>query len=50
MSNKNIVLSCLKIFFTFSNSVDWDKMQHDAAVFYQGLHCLQRYQFKIKAF
>ena len=35
---------CLKIFFTFTNSVDPDEMQHDAA-FDLGLHCLQKYSF-----
>ena len=40
--NKNIVFFCLKIFFTFTNSVDPDEMQHYAA-FHLGLHCLQKY-------
>ena len=31
-----------KIFFTFTNSVDPDEMQHYAA-FHLGLHCLQKY-------
>ena len=31
---------CLKIFFTDSNSVDSDEMQH----FHLGLHCLQKYK------
>ena len=35
---------CLKIFFTFTNSVDPDEMQHNAA-FHQGLHCMQKYSF-----
>ena len=35
----------LKIFFTFTNSVDPDKMQHYAA-FHLGLHCLQNYSFR----
>ena len=39
---KNIVFFCLKIFFTFTNSVDPDEMQHYAA-FHLGLHCLQKY-------
>ena len=39
------VLFCLKIFFTFTNSVDPDKMQHYAAI-HLGLHCLQKYSFK----
>ena len=34
---KNIELFCLKIFLTFTNSVDPDGMQHDAAL-HQGLH------------
>ena len=38
---KNIVFFCLKIFFTFSNSLDPDEMQHYTA-FHQGLHCLQK--------
>ena len=41
---KNIVFFCLKIFFTFTNSVDPDEMQHYAA-FHLGLHCLQKYSF-----
>ena len=32
-------------FFTFSNSVDPDEMQHYVA-FNQGLHCLLKYPFK----
>ena len=36
---------CLKNFFTFSNSVDPDEMQHYAA-FHLGLHCLQKYSFR----
>ena len=39
---KNIVFFCLKIVFTFTNSLDSDEMQHDDA-FYLGLHCLQKY-------
>ena len=30
---------------TFTNSVDPDEMQHDAA-FHLGLHCLQNYSFR----
>ena len=36
---------CPKIVFTFTNSVDPDKMQHYTA-FYLGLHCLQKYMFR----
>ena len=59
---KNIVFFCLKIFSTFTNSVDPDEMQHYAAfnatafhhslhclhyaAFRQGLHCLQKYSFR----
>ena len=42
---KIIVFFCLKICFTFTNSVDLDKMQHNAA-FHLGLHCLQKYLFR----
>ena len=42
---KNIVFFCLKIFFTFTNSVDPDEMQHFAA-FHLGLPCLQKYSFR----
>ena len=42
---RNIVFLCQKIFFTFTNSVDPDEMQH-YAVFYLGLHCLQKYSFR----
>ena len=45
ISKKNIVLLCLKIFFTFINSVDHDEMQHYAA-FHLGLHCLQKHPFR----
>ena len=38
------VLIYLKIFFTFTYSVDPDEMQHYAA-FHLGLHCLQKYLF-----
>ena len=37
---------CLKIFFTFTNNVDPDEMQHYAA-FHLGLHCLQKYSFRV---
>ena len=40
MIKKNIVFFCQKIFFTFTNSVDPDEMQHFAA-FYLGLPFLQ---------
>ena len=43
--SKNIVFFCLKIFFTFTNSVDPDEMQHHAA-FHLGLHCL-KYSFRV---
>ena len=33
------------IFFTFSNSVEPDEMQHYAA-FHLGLHCLQKWSFR----
>ena len=36
---KKIVFFCLKIFFTLTNSVDPDEMQHYAA-FHLGLYCL----------
>ena len=42
---KKLVIFCLKIFFTFTNSVDSDEMQHYAA-FHLGLHCLQKYFFR----
>ena len=35
---------CLKNFFTFTNSVDPDEMQHYSA-FHLDLHCLQKYSF-----
>ena len=38
-NKKKIVIYCLKIFFTFTNSVDPDEMPHNAA-FHKGLHCL----------
>ena len=34
------IVFCLKIFLTFTNSVDPDEMQHFYAAFHQGLHCL----------
>ena len=43
---ENIVCFCLKIIFTFTNSVDHDEMQHNAA-FHLGLHCLQKCSFKV---
>ena len=42
---KRIVLFCLEIFFTITNSEDSDEMQHHAA-FHLGLHCLQKYSFR----
>ena len=42
---KNIVLFCLKIFFTLTNSVDPNEMPHHA-VFHLGLHYLKNYPFK----
>ena len=36
---------CLKTFFTCTNSVAPDEMQHYAA-FHLGLHCLQKYSFR----
>ena len=42
---KTIVFFCLKIFFTFTRSVDPDEMQHYAA-FHLGLRCLQKYSFR----
>ena len=41
-----ISYSCLKIFFTCTNRVDPDEMQHYAA-FHLGLHCLQEYCFGV---
>ena len=43
-SKQKCVFFCLKIIFTFTNSVDPDEM-HNAA-FHLGLHCLQNYSFK----
>ena len=43
--SKTIVFFCVKIYFTFRNSVDPDEMQHYAA-FHQGLHCLLMYLFR----
>ena len=42
---KNIVVFCQKICFTFTNSVDPDEMQH-CAPFLLGLHCLQKNLFR----
>ena len=43
---KNIAFFCLKIiFFIFTNLVDPDEMQYNAA-FHLGLHCLQKYSFR----
>ena len=42
---KKILYFCLNVFFTFTNSVDTDEMQHYAA-FHLGLHCLQKYSFR----
>ena len=42
---KNIAFFCLKISFTFTNSVVPDEMQHYAA-FHLGLHCLQKWSFR----
>ena len=35
----------MKNFFIFTNSVDPDEMQHNAA-FHLGLHCLHKYSFR----
>ena len=43
---KNVLLFCLKIFITFTNSVDPDEMQHYAA-FHLGLHCLQNTSLEV---
>ena len=43
---KNIVFFYLKIFLTLTNSEDPDEMQHYAA-FHLGLHCLQKYLFRV---
>ena len=43
---KHIAFFCLTNFFTFTNSVDPDEMQHYAA-FHLGLHCLQKYLFRV---
>ena len=43
---KKLYSFCLNIFFfTFTNSVDPDEMQHFAA-FHLGLQCLQKYSFR----
>ena len=39
---KILIFFCLYIFFTFTNSVDPDEMQHYAA-FHLGLHCSRKY-------
>ena len=39
------VFFCLKIFLTFTNSVDSGEMQHYTA-FYLSFHCLQIYSFR----
>ena len=44
-NKRNIDLFLSKDFFTFTNSVDPDQMQHYAA-FHLGLHCLQKYSFR----
>ena len=43
--HKKSSLVCLKIFFTFTNSVDPDEMQQHAA-FHLGYHCLQNYSLR----
>ena len=43
--SKNIAFFCLKICFTFTNSVDPDEKQHYAA-FHLGLHCLSKYPLR----
>ena len=43
--NKKILYFCLKIFLTFTNRVDPDEMQRNAA-FYLGLHCLRKNSFR----
>ena len=40
----DIVLFYVMILFTFTNSVDPDEMQHNAA-FHLGIHFLQKYSF-----
>ena len=37
----NIVFFCLKISFTFTNSIDPDEVHY--AAFHLGLHCLQKH-------
>ena len=39
----------LKLFFTFTNSVDPDEMQHNAA-FYLGFHFLKKYSLGVSPF
>ena len=41
---KNTAIFCLKIFFTFTNSVDPDEIQHYAA-FHLSLHYLHKYLY-----
>ena len=43
--SKEYHIICLKIYFTFTNSVDPDGMQH-YATFHLGPHCLQKYSFR----
>ena len=47
LEKKYIILFRLKIFFTFTNSVGRDEMQHYAA-FHLGLHYLQKYFLNTK--
>ena len=42
---KDIVLFCLEIFFTFTNTVYPNEMQH-YATFHRGGRCLQKYSFR----
>ena len=42
---KNIFFFVQRSFFTFTNSVDPDEMQH-YTVFHLSLHCLQKYSFR----
>ena len=43
--SNNTVLFSLKIFFTFTISVDADGIQQ-YAVFHQGIYCLQNYSLR----
>ena len=43
--NTYIVSFCLKIVFTFKDSLNPHETQHDAA-FLLGLHCLKKYSFR----